>query len=78
MFTKRKLGIYEKRRVSKKDAPTLFSVVIESKVYAWCPFCKEFHGHALSEGTHRNAHCDSKKSPFHETGYNILIFNNEK
>ena len=79
MFTERKLKAFEKRKVRKKEAPTLFAILIGNKVYAWCPFCKSFHGHGFSniKDTHRVAHCDLKDSPFHKTGYNISIFNDK-
>ncbi|MCL2485559.1 MAG: hypothetical protein FWF00_05920 [Endomicrobia bacterium] len=76
MFNRTNLGIFEKRKVSKKDAPTLFAIEIKNQIYAWCPFCKVFHLHGPNSiNTHRVAHCTSKKSPFMENGYNIVVFN---
>ena len=37
----------------------------------YCRFCRRDHLHGSFEG-HRIAHCDSKKSPYYNTGY-ILV-----
>jgi hypothetical protein len=45
----------------------------------WCPFCRDWHYHGWDpaydgrHATHRVAHCHSKDSPFHATGYYISV-----
>lgn len=37
----------------------------------YCIFCKKYHLHGEGLG-HRVAHCFSEKSPYYETGYNLV------
>lgn len=80
MFSFTELKSIERRKVPRKGVPTLIAIKKKDRLYAWCPFCKEFHGHGASEKatTHRNAHCISKSSPFFETGYNIVVLYDEE
>ena len=38
----------------------------------WCEYCNHPHYHSPRPG-HRVAHCDNRKSPFHEKGYVLVL-----
>jgi hypothetical protein len=38
----------------------------------WCDWCDRWHTHGAGEG-HRCAHCACARSPFKDTGYNLVL-----
>lgn len=66
----------------EKDVPVLkgFLTVGGDKIKVWCPFCRDYHAHGVTEGvsqgrkSHRSAHCAEEKSKKHfPNGYFIQL-----
>jgi hypothetical protein len=65
---------------AKTFIPLLKCYPVEAgeKVKAWCPFCLAWHVHrkldiSSRRKSHRQARCESTKSPFPKTGYHLQL-----
>lgn len=56
------------------EAPTLPAVSVEDgrRWAVWCRWCDKFHLHAPEAG-HAVAHCLVADSPYHGTGYRLVL-----
>ena len=56
----------------KNGIPVIKTFLKNNRAVFWCEYCKTYHYHGPMNG-YRVAHCISENSPFHRTGYIIVI-----
>lgn len=64
-------------RFKQDGIPVLKGIIDGSRLTVWCPVCSHSHFHGKDQG-HRVAHCASKDSPYHLTGYYIATFSKKE